>query len=134
MAHRLQLPVKTPKLHFVDSGLLTAMRGYSVARMRKDRSLLGPLLESFVFSELLKAISWAETERKRPRRNWPRCRNCTGRLPVNLRFRSERHQRELLEEQLGGQLTGVRCRVVLRRDLHHIRTNDIETAKRPQQR
>src|SRR5690242_14255976 len=26
--------VKTPKLHFIDSGLLAAMRGYSVARMR----------------------------------------------------------------------------------------------------
>ena len=52
--------VKTPKLHFIDSGLLTAMRGYSVARLRSDRSLLGPLLESFVFSELLKAAAWAK--------------------------------------------------------------------------
>jgi uncharacterized protein len=52
--------VKTPKLQFVDSGLLTAMRGYSVARLRSDRSLLGPILESFVFSELLKATAWAK--------------------------------------------------------------------------
>lgn len=51
--------VKTPKLHFIDSGLLTAMRGYSVARLRADRSLLGPLLESFVFSELSKGVAWA---------------------------------------------------------------------------
>jgi uncharacterized protein len=38
--------VKTPKLHFIDSGLLAAMRGYSVARLRSDRNLLGPLLET----------------------------------------------------------------------------------------
>lgn len=52
--------VKTPKLHFIDSGLLTSMRGYSLARLRTDRSLLGPLLESFVFSELSKATAWAK--------------------------------------------------------------------------
>jgi predicted AAA+ superfamily ATPase len=52
--------VKTPKLHFIDSGLLTAMRGYSIARIRKDRSLFGPLLEGFVFSELLKRSSWMD--------------------------------------------------------------------------
>ena len=52
--------VKAAKLHFIDSGLLTAMRGYSSARLRSDRTLLGPLLETFVFSELLKAAGWAE--------------------------------------------------------------------------
>lgn len=52
--------VKTPKLHFVDSGLLTAMRGYSVARLRTDRTLVGPILESFVFSELLKSAAWSK--------------------------------------------------------------------------
>jgi hypothetical protein len=34
--------VKTPKLQFIDSGLLTALRGYSIARLRSD---LGPILE-----------------------------------------------------------------------------------------
>ncbi len=52
--------VKTPKLHFIDSGLLAAMRGFSIARLRKDRSLFGALLESFVFSELLKLSAWAD--------------------------------------------------------------------------
>lgn len=51
--------VKTPKLHFLDSGLLAALRGLSASRIGKDRALLGALLESFVFSELLKSISWA---------------------------------------------------------------------------
>lgn len=52
--------IKTPKLHFIDSGLLSAMRGYSMVRIRKDRSLFGPLLEGFVFSELLKLSSWMD--------------------------------------------------------------------------
>ena len=52
--------VKTPKLHFIDSGLLTAMRRYSLSRLRADRTLFGPLLESFVFSELLKLSAWTE--------------------------------------------------------------------------
>lgn len=54
--------VKTPKLHFVDSGLLAALRGYSTARLRSDRGLLGSLLESFVFSELLKAAAWSKEQ------------------------------------------------------------------------
>jgi predicted AAA+ superfamily ATPase len=52
--------VKTPKLHFIDSGLLAALRGYSLSRLRADRGLLGPLLESFVFSELLKGAAWCK--------------------------------------------------------------------------
>jgi predicted AAA+ superfamily ATPase len=52
--------VKTPKLHFVDSGLLTSLRGYAVARLRTQRELLGPLLEGFIFSELLKLASVSE--------------------------------------------------------------------------
>jgi uncharacterized protein len=52
--------VKTPKLHFIDSGLLTAMRGYSLSRLRADRTLFGALLETFVFSELLKLSAWTD--------------------------------------------------------------------------
>jgi predicted AAA+ superfamily ATPase len=58
--HEISRLVKTPKLHFLDSGLLAALRNFTVVRIRKDRGLLGPLLESFVFSELLKSISWAK--------------------------------------------------------------------------
>ena len=52
--------IKTPKLYFIDPGLSTAMRGYSIARLRADRELLGSLLECFVFSELLKVLAWSE--------------------------------------------------------------------------
>ena len=48
---------KTPKLHFLDSGLLAAVRGLSFDRVRADRGELGALLESFVFSEVLKLMT-----------------------------------------------------------------------------
>lgn len=37
--------VKTPKLHFLDSGLLAALRNLSPERLRADRTALGALLE-----------------------------------------------------------------------------------------
>ena len=49
--------VKTPKLHFLDSGLLAAIRNIGIHDTSRDRKLLGPLLECFVYSELIKATS-----------------------------------------------------------------------------
>jgi predicted AAA+ superfamily ATPase len=46
--------VKTPKLHFLDSGLLAALRGVGADDLRADRGKLGSMLEGFVFSELAK--------------------------------------------------------------------------------
>jgi predicted AAA+ superfamily ATPase len=48
---------KTPKMHFLDSGLLAAVRGLSFDRVKADRGLFGALLESFVFSEVLKLMT-----------------------------------------------------------------------------
>ena len=54
--------VKTPKLHFLDSGLLAAILGTTEERIGKDRSVFGPLLETFVFAEVMKQVDWlAET-------------------------------------------------------------------------
>jgi predicted AAA+ superfamily ATPase len=53
--------IKTPKLHFLDSGLLAALLGITAARVTTDRAIFGRLLETFVFSELLKQISWTAT-------------------------------------------------------------------------
>ncbi|MCY4261344.1 MAG: ATP-binding protein, partial [Rhodobacteraceae bacterium] len=60
--HRTELKrlVRTPKLHFLDSGLLAAVRRITPDRLARDRTLLGPLLESFIFSELLKHASWSD--------------------------------------------------------------------------
>ncbi len=48
---------KTPKVHFLDSGLLATARGLSFERVRANRDLFGSLLESFVFSEVLKLMT-----------------------------------------------------------------------------
>jgi len=48
--------VKTPKLHFLDSGLLAAARGLTFKRVMAERKTFGALLENFVFAELLKLI------------------------------------------------------------------------------
>jgi predicted AAA+ superfamily ATPase len=52
--------VKTPKLHFLDSGLLAASRGLTFERVRRDRTVFGALLEGFVSAELMKLMSWSD--------------------------------------------------------------------------
>jgi len=51
---------KTPKLHFLDSGLLAATRGLSVERLKANRGEFGGLLETFVFSEILKLMTGSD--------------------------------------------------------------------------
>jgi len=58
--NRLKRLVKTPKLHFIDSGLLGATIVASAERIVADRSSLGPLLETFVFSEVLRQAAWMD--------------------------------------------------------------------------
>ena len=50
--------IKTPKLHFLDAGLLAALQHISPGHLHPDRSPLGPILETFVFGELMKLASW----------------------------------------------------------------------------
>jgi hypothetical protein len=59
--NRLKRLVKTPKLHFLDSGLLATLLGITAERVRKDRAIFGSLLETFVFSEVLKQLAWFES-------------------------------------------------------------------------
>ncbi len=49
--------VRTPKLHFLDSGLLASARGLTFDRVKANRETFGALLESFVFSEVLKLMT-----------------------------------------------------------------------------
>jgi predicted AAA+ superfamily ATPase len=55
---------KTPKLHFLDTGLLAALRDTTAAQLQKDRgadrSAWGPLLQSFVVSEVFKLATWSD--------------------------------------------------------------------------
>ena len=56
--NQLKRLVKTPKLHFLGSGLLGTLLAATAERVARDRSIFGTLLETFVFSEVLKQASW----------------------------------------------------------------------------
>jgi predicted AAA+ superfamily ATPase len=56
--NQLKRLVKTPKLHFLDSGLLSTLLAVTPERIRLDRTIFGKLLETFVFTELIKQIAW----------------------------------------------------------------------------
>jgi predicted AAA+ superfamily ATPase len=58
--NRLNRVVKTPKLQFIDSGLLTALLNLNNEEVQRDRTRFGNVLETFVFGELLKHASTAE--------------------------------------------------------------------------
>jgi uncharacterized protein len=58
--NRIKRLVKTPKLHFLDSGLLAASKEATLERVKKDRSIFGTLLETFVFSEVLRQSGWSD--------------------------------------------------------------------------
>lgn len=59
-SNRLSRLVKTPKLHLGDTGLACALLGVDGAALNADRTLLGQLLETFVFQELRRQGSWYE--------------------------------------------------------------------------
>ena len=50
---------RAPKLHFVDTGLLASLAGLDAEALRRDRALVGPILESFVAAELTKQLGWS---------------------------------------------------------------------------
>lgn len=50
--NRLSRLVKTPKLHIGDTGLAAAILGLDKSALAEDRTLLGHLLETFVYQEL----------------------------------------------------------------------------------
>lgn len=58
--NRLSRLIKTPKIQFLDTGLLAALREDDAQTLARERSRFGPLLESFVFSEVQKLASWSE--------------------------------------------------------------------------
>ena len=58
---QLKRLTKTLKLHFLDAGLLAAVRDLTPDRLRADRTPFGALLETFVLAELQKLASWAES-------------------------------------------------------------------------
>lgn len=58
--NRLSRVVKTPKLQFIDSGLLATLMGLTPALVQQDRSRFGHVLETFVYGELFKHTTVAD--------------------------------------------------------------------------
>ena len=58
--NRLSRIVKTPKIQFIDSGLLAALIGLTTTDAAQDRRRFGHVLESYVYGELLKQTCWAD--------------------------------------------------------------------------
>ncbi|MDZ4346514.1 MAG: ATP-binding protein, partial [Candidatus Binatia bacterium] len=58
--NRLSRVVKTPKVQFIDSGLLSTLMDLTADAVQQDRTRFGLVLENFVFSELLKHTTTAE--------------------------------------------------------------------------
>lgn len=58
--NRLNRLIKTPKLYFLDSGLLASLGRITKESILDDYHRFGALLETWVFGELLKAISVSE--------------------------------------------------------------------------
>jgi len=58
--NRLSRLVKTPKLHMGDTGTCCSLLGVNAADLKADRTLLGQLLETFVFQDIKRQASWYE--------------------------------------------------------------------------
>ena len=59
--NRLSRLVHAPKLHLCDTGLICALLGVDSTTLYTDRSLMGQLMETFVFQELQRQAGWSET-------------------------------------------------------------------------
>jgi predicted AAA+ superfamily ATPase len=53
--------LRSPKLGFVDSGLLAHLLGQSLTRLADPGGAAGPLLENLVLMELARQLTWSET-------------------------------------------------------------------------
>lgn len=60
-SNRTSRLIKSPKHHFLDSGLLASLRAGDGQALQDGPQRYGPLLESFVASELRKLAGWSET-------------------------------------------------------------------------
>ena len=59
--NRARRAVKTPRVWIPDTGLLGHLAGLTTARVAEEPTTVGPLLETFVASELTKQLGWSRT-------------------------------------------------------------------------
>lgn len=61
-SNHLKRMVKTPKLQFIDSGLLSSLATITPELITQNRTKFGPILESFIFGELLKLTTVSDDD------------------------------------------------------------------------
>lgn len=88
--NRLSRVIKTPKLQFIDSGLLASLLELTPEVVERDRTRWGPVLETFVYSELLKHANSAD-----------------GHYSLMYYRDTDQFEVDLVIENAAGQLVGV---------------------------
>ncbi len=82
--------IKAPKLHLVDTGLLTHLINADAQRLERDAQLAGQVFETFVAMELERQREWSEAE------------------PELLHYRdSQQREVDIVLERRGGDIAGV---------------------------
>ena len=89
--NRLNRLVKAPKLHFIDTGSLAALLDLDPQAMQTQRKAFGPILETFVFSEVLKLCGW-----------YPRAIQA-----YHFRDKDQKHEVDIVLEGPGGAVVGL---------------------------
>lgn len=88
--NRLNRVVKSPKLQFIDSGLLATLLDLTADEVDKNRTRFGNVLETFVFAELLKHTTTAD-----------------GKYELMYYRDADKVEVDVVIENSGGQLVGV---------------------------
>jgi hypothetical protein len=57
-SNRLSRLIKTPKMHLADTGLACSLLGVNSPTLWQDKTLLGQLLETYIYQELRKYADW----------------------------------------------------------------------------
>lgn len=60
--NKLSRITKAPKIHFIDSGILSTLNGMTHKTANIDRKLFGTILETFIYGELLKQTTCSEDD------------------------------------------------------------------------
>jgi predicted AAA+ superfamily ATPase len=63
-SNRLSRLIKTPKMHLADTGLACSLLGVNSRTLWQDKTLLGQLLETFIYQELCKHADWHSEDLK----------------------------------------------------------------------
>ena len=100
--------MKTPKLQFIDSGLLSSLANITPELVAQNRTKFGAVLESFIFSELLKLTTVSEDDYRL------------------LYYRDhDRYEVDFVIENSAGQLVGVELKAAAT-----VRQSDLRGLKR----